>query len=295
MSRRSAMNVVLAALLTGCSGLLGIEDRPLRPDAAALDGSPGGGDGGSDGGSAADGSGGDATGGDANDGASGSAYAREVIADAPLIYLRFGEKGGAVAHDEMHHFDGAYPSFGATYAVPGALAADPDGAIALDGKSKIQMPASADFVGTVPFSVEVWLDIDPATTTYGFAIDHEAWAVDRGGWDVLGNGDGIGFERYATMTSFAAITGPALTTNAWHHILMTWDGSVQRAFYDGQIVKEGSPVGIALPAVPEGWAIGGQNCACSGNFFKGAIDELAVYDHVLLGNRVQAHLRAAGR
>ena len=294
------MNVLAAALLVGgCNGLLGIEDRPLRPDAAtpdgasldAGDGGSSGGDGGSSGG---DGSAGDGSAGDANDGAPASAYAREVIADAPILYLRFGEKGGAVAHDEMHHFDGAYPSFGATYAVPGALAGDPDGAIALDGKSKIQMPPSADFVGKVAFSAELWLKIDPALTGYAFAIDHETWTTDRGGWDVLGNGDGIGFERYETMTSFAAITGPALTTNAWHHILMTWDGSVERAFYDGQIAKEGSQVAIPIPAVPEGWAIGGQNCGCSGNFYQGAIDELAIYDHVLLGDRVQAHLRAAG-
>src|SRR5689334_13450953 len=112
-SAARAIRAGILLALTSCNGLLGIEDRQPRPDAAAN--------------TLPDGVAPEPDAG-AGEGAAPSAYASAVMADAPLLYLRFGEQGGSIAHDQMHRFDGTYPSFGATFSVPGALAGDPDGA-----------------------------------------------------------------------------------------------------------------------------------------------------------------------
>lgn len=43
------------------------------------------------------------------------------------------------------------------------------------------------------------------------------------------------------------------------------------------------------------WSVGGQNCDCPSNAFRGAIDEVALYDKALDPERIVAHVRAAGR
>jgi hypothetical protein len=67
-------------------------------------------------------------------------------------------------------------------------------------------------------------------------------------------------------------------------------------FTDGALVATTGPVsGISIGPVVGGWSVGGQNCSCTGNAYVGALDELAVYDTVLTGERVLAHWHASGR
>jgi hypothetical protein len=282
-------------MLLSCNAILGNEPQHLRAvDAAATDGGLAV-DTGTDGGAGAgDGAAGtDAT--STTDGAASSAYAREVLADSPLFYLRFGETGGTTAHDEKHAFDGTYPSFGARFAVPGALAGDPNGAIHLDGQAPITMPATADFTGTASFSVEVWLQRDAAQSGLAFVVDHEDWTGVRAGWNLLGGSDGLGFERYANDTDHASVSAAAPPADTWHHVLATWDGTILRVFVDGALGSSSGVNAVSIPALGKPFSIGGQNCSCTGNAFVGAIDELAVYDKVLTGDRALAHLKAAGK
>jgi hypothetical protein len=275
---RAAFVAFVGASFFACNAILGLSPQHLREDAGAVDD-----------GAALDGSQGDASGHEAG----ASAYAREVLADQPLLYFRFGESGGATAHDEMGAFDAAYPTFGVTYRLPGAIANDPNTAVALDGQSKIQVPRGADFAPKAPFSVEVWLQVASPPAALGFVIDHEDFSGPRRGWDIVIDDTGLSFERWGAAGN-SAVPAPALKPATWTHLLFTWDGSVARSFVNGQLGTENNSL-IAIDAVAGGFSVGGQNCTCSGTFYKGALDELAIYDKVLLGDRVQAHLRAAGR
>ncbi len=290
---RALGTMALTCSLVACNALLGNDPQHLRDaDAGATEGGSGA-DGGTDGSAdvVTDGAGGR----DGSDGAIASAYAREVMADAPLFYLRFGETGGGTARDEMRAADGTYPTFGATYAVPGALTGDPNGAVHLSGQAPITMPAIAEFAGTAAFSVEMWLERDAAQSGLGFVLDHEDWDTTRFGWNLLGGSDGIGFERYASPADHASSTATAPPADTWHHVLATWDGNILRVFVDGTLGASSGANSVSIPAIGKGFTIGGQNCTCTGNAYSGAIDELAVYDHVLLGDRVLAHLKAAGK
>jgi hypothetical protein len=240
----------------GCNAVLGIEDKPLR--------------------------------------SSSSPYAEAVMADAPLLYLRFGESGGAVARDEKGRYDGRYPTSGITLGYAGAIAGDPDTAVSLDGTEGIAMPSSADFSTMQSFTVEVW--VRPAARSaggIGFVVDHETFEPERGGWD-LAAGPKTLFERWIRAGDGISETGDGLAAESWHYLVATFDASSERLvlWIDGAPLPGVSHT-VAIPAVPQGWMIGAQNCACPGNDFAGAVDELAIYGSVLPDARIQAHFAAA--
>jgi hypothetical protein len=246
----------LALVTSGCNAILGIEDRPLRP--------------------------------------SNSPYYDAVTADRPLLYLRFGEDGGTIAHDETNHYNGSY-STAATLGYPGAIRGDPNTAVTVDGTGGITMPPSADFSPMQSFTVEVWVQpaAAPVPSNVAFVVDHETFSPERAGWDVAAGSKTL-FERRANASSGLSATAPAVSAGAWHHVVSTFDGSTSRMaiWIDGvsAVTVMGSP---GVPAIPQGWSIGAQNCGCNGNAFVGAIDELAIYPSVLSDARIRAHYAAA--
>lgn len=273
---------MLCLTLAACTVVLGIEDRPRRPDALeAADATP------SDAGAPnVD------AGADSDAAADLSPYVRAVLEDTPVIYYRFGEAKGTTAVDQMHHVDADYATAGIKLGQPGALANDSDTSVEFmgGGATVIHVPPSADFVGTVPFSFEFWAKPKDASGALGFILDHQQYP--RNGWDVTIDGTGIGLERYVDNTKHEAVGVPGNFIGAWHHVVGTFDGRAQRLFVDGALATTGQ-VSIPLRAVPGGWTIGGQNCECSSNYFVGQLDELAIYDYALTEARIQLHFQAA--
>jgi hypothetical protein len=268
---------VFCVSLMGCNAILGIEDKPRRADAGG--GSDAAYEASTDGAAEAD-------------SAAPSLYVQAVLEDAPMIYLRLGETSGLTAKDEMHFIDGTYTSAGVTWNAPGALLNDSNPGVSFDGTGSIHMGDGADFADRAPFSVEVWMNRAPGAG-YNFVADHEA--EPRHGWDLLAPDDGVNFERYADTTNLAAISTPPVSIGSWHHVVGSWDGSVERIFIDGALVKSSGAYDLAIGTITGGWTIGGQNCSCSGNSFHGTLDELAVYDKPLTGTRILAHWHASGR
>ena len=86
------------------------------------------------------------------------AYKDEVLADAPVVYLRLGE-AGEVATDTAGKFLLArYQGGGIQRGVPGAIAGDSDPAVRLNGSTGwVGFGDAFDFTGRVPFSIELWV------------------------------------------------------------------------------------------------------------------------------------------
>jgi hypothetical protein len=280
---------ILVVALGGCNAILGLDPQHLRADAGSSDGGTL-----TDAPTSADAPANESAAADAvTDEAGVSAYAQAVIADAPLLYYRFGESSGLVVHDEMHAHDAQYPSFSVSLRVKGAIAGDKDTAITLGGQAKITAPQTADFTGVVPYSVEVWLKVDATPPNLSFIIDHEAWPDPRHGWDIVLDDAGLSFERYGTGVN-TAVGAPALVVGEWTYVLYTWDGQTGRSFINTVLAQE-STNAFDIAAVPGTFAIGGQNCMCSSTMYIGALDELAIYDKVLTGDRSALHFHLAGR
>lgn len=69
----------------------------------------------------------------------------------------------------------------------------------------------------------------------------------------------------------------------WSHIALTWDGGAVAAYLDGTMVSEGD-MGFE-PAV--GQMFIGKREHGAVDFFRGAIDEVAVFNEMLGSNEIQ--------
>jgi alpha-mannosidase len=73
----------------------------------------------------------------------------------------------------------------------------------------------------------------------------------------------------------------------WHHAAGTWDGNVMRLFIDGNLVGEAEASGT-IPKTPDPIYIGTKTLAtASGDFFKGALDEVLIWDYELAPEHIE--------
>jgi len=89
----------------------------------------------------------------------------------------------------------------------------------------------------------------------------------------------------ATERSF----GSALSSNAWHHVALTYDGAVLRAYVNG--VQHGSTQSATLAPYTGvlqvgAWLTGGSSV----DFFSGVIDEVHVYNRTLSITEIQSDM-----
>ncbi len=87
------------------------------------------------------------------------------------------------------------------------------------------------------------------------------------------------------------VRGPAaLPLNVWTHIATTYDGTTQRFYVNGVLV-DSRALGGNMPVSNRQLRIGG-NGAWAGEFFRGLIDEVRVYNRALSTAELQADMNA---
>ncbi|TMQ10545.1 MAG: LamG domain-containing protein [Deltaproteobacteria bacterium] len=254
--RRACVGRVLcgAAIAAGC-GRLGFQSQLPPGDGSALDG-PGDGR---------------------------ASYRDAVLADAPLGYWRLGDTGSTL-HDEIGRHDGNSTGACAT-GTTGALAGDGDAALGFDGAScAVTLGSAFGFPDNTPFSVEAW--VSPRTfmaTQHIFTKQHRLGGpVD--GYALLLYGGAARWERVVNQVN----TRPgdvSVAISTYTHLVGVYDGAAMVLHVDG---IAGTPAADTDPmnAIADTAYIGASP---EGNFFDGAIDEVAVYDHALPADRIRVH------
>ncbi|MFM1996715.1 MAG: hypothetical protein RLZZ111_1102, partial [Planctomycetota bacterium] len=92
--------------------------------------------------------------------------------------------------------------------------------------------------------------------------------------------------------AFSVTSGKAFQHEAWNHVAMTYDGAVLRLFLDGklqgekQIDRQRQPGGRPLAVARR------QDNSGDGYHFKGAVDELSIYDRALSPEQIRARFEA---
>lgn len=221
-------------------------------------------------------------------------YRDEVLADAPLGYWRLGDTG-ATAKDETGKNDGTYT--GAVTHAPGALAGDADGAAVFDGAGFVDVGDVFPFLGTAPYALEAWVapassPADPGCVMAKNAGDPSASPTN--GWALYTEVDGptsnrLNFSRFRNSTEEDA-RGGALAPGVFAHVVASFDGSSLAIYVDGERAGTGTST-AALTAVANHLTVGASRggAVC---FFRGALDEVAIYGAPLSPDRIRAHHRA---
>jgi hypothetical protein len=252
-----------------------------------------------------------------------SAYARAVLADAPAAYWRLGERRGPSAHDATGHGHHARYVGPVEFGQAGAIAADPDRAIRLDGprtKAHVTGPCGEAFsVATSGhgLTVEVWLRPDVLDFRGEKADARDAYIH----W--LGKGEKgqyeWGFRCYNRHSArpnrisayvwnpdgklgAGAYVEDRLTARAWVYLVATFDDP-REPNARVQLYKDGkpSPHNGSPGTLYKSYGIRPQHGRAPlrlgtrdlRGFLTGGLDEVAIYPRVLTAERVRQHWRLA--
>ena len=222
-------------------------------------------------------------------GAPSDAYGSAVYALGPTLYWRLGETSPAGAADSgpLDH-RGTYIGNVET-GVAGALAGVANTAIATHPGAGQTGVVSADaFTNPTTFAIEAWFKTD--STSGGKIV----------GFGSSNAGESFHFDRHVYMTNdgrvrFGAWTGsqqvvqsaPGFNDDHWHHVVAQLSGAGQQLYVDGQLVDSSS--NASAEDYTGYWRVGGDNGWDGDTYWRGSVDEVAVYPAALTSDQVAAH------
>lgn len=204
-----------------------------------------------------------------------AAYRALVLSAAPSSYWPLDERSGETAADARHADDGRFDGnvrLGVPGAIPGSTA------IALDGKTaRVRLGAMPNV-----HSVELWVRSDSRIDGAVFSNRNTVHA-----YTYLGGNGGLAFS-YDDYPIFAG----SIAIDRWHHVVYTYDSTTSA----GRIYVDGRLSNFAVYPRREGGAAASIGYdATLRAFFKGRIDEVAVYPYPLSPEQVRSHYLASGR
>jgi hypothetical protein len=162
-------------------------------------------------------------------------------------------------------------------------------AFSFDGIDDIVLaPATGFPMGTASRTVAFWSKISPSDdTSTGFAYGAEM--VGKGFYVFAShsvNGGRLTFSGHGSEYNVLAPTD--FRDGLYHHIVVTYDGTLLTIYSDGIPVASGS---LSLDTgISGGASIGGRGYM--GEFLTGAVDEVALWDRVLSASDIQAMFSA---
>ncbi|HEX8204576.1 MAG TPA: LamG-like jellyroll fold domain-containing protein, partial [Solirubrobacteraceae bacterium] len=214
-------------------------------------------------------------------GGSNSAYRTAIVGDGPVGYWRLGETSGTTAFDQMAVNPATYS--GVALGAGSLLNSDLDRAATFGGSAFARTAASSSLELGGALSLEAWIKPTSIPTAGSFAsvlTKPEAYSIQFNGprleFTIIQNG---------TRRRLQAPAG-AIVAGQTYHVLATYDGTQQRLYLNGQLVASIALTGAASP----GW--GGLHIGSwdgTMEFFRGTIDEVAVYNKMLTGLQAKQH------
>jgi hypothetical protein len=211
----------------------------------------------------------------------GRTYSDIVMDDAPTAYWRLDEDPSAnQAIDATGNgHDGVFQG-GVKQVVPGALVQDPSPAIAFNGSDGW---VKITDIPLFDFTVEAWVNLPEPMTSQDAIFGQSGPGMDINfteGRLRLFNGD-VGFTK-APWDMVTAQT--SLTPDKWTYCVITRTGSTLLLYLDGELNATGYPWSDLLDLTSIGLGNAG--------YLDGTLDEVAVYDHALTPQQIQAHFNA---
>jgi hypothetical protein len=222
-------------------------------------------------------------------------YAEEVMTDKPSSWWRLGETSAAQAVKDSannNFVPGVYTDAGVTFGVQGALKSDSNTAITLDGTGAVIMPGTAYILsGNPTFTVEIWASTSGGGAVQRLVSHRTSTAAD--GWMLfLDSALNPSFQELQDGGFIAnlAATSP-VTPSKYTHIVVTGDTQNLRLYVNGQLSKTTTQASVPTTAAPG--LVLGSSSGVQQEFFKGSLDEAAIYLTCLGADRVLAHYNAA--
>ncbi|MBN1529698.1 MAG: metallophosphoesterase [Thermoleophilaceae bacterium] len=214
--------------------------------------------------------------------AAAATYRDAVMADAPRAYWRLGEPSGTSAADQTAFADtGTYqgsPALGQAGIVPVAQST----AVTLDGSDdSVRVPSAAALSPTAALSLEAWLRPSAMPSSTATLMRKDGQYMVR-----ISSSGAVSFRLWRNgTTSEVATPSGAVSVGLWSHVAATYDGTSMAVYVNGTVRATLAVAG----AVDSGSSQLMLGTSGSGDWFRGRMDEVAVYGAALPGPRVLAH------
>ena len=220
-----------------------------------------------------------------------SDYPSLVLADGPTGYWRLNESAlTPKLVDATGGLHGGTFTGGVTLQQAGALVGSADHSVLLDGATGFATIArEADFDFTTALTVEAWVRTTGWTKDWQAIVTKgdTAWRLSR-----YSNTRRISFDTTSAAGAHSLPGVRNVDDGLWHHVVAVCDGLAKYLYMDGTLeawAPYSSPVSVNNAAV-----MIGENAEASGRFFRGWIDEVAVYGRSLTASEVLDHYQAGG-
>lgn len=220
-------------------------------------------------------------------------YSGIVMGDSPVGYWRLGDAGATAADATGNGHTGTYLN-GVTQGQTGALVGDPDGAAGFNGTNqKVDIAYSAD-LNPASFTVECWAKVAPGTDGSYRSPMTSRISSPADGYIFYAQG---GRWQFWTGPGWQQVLAPAgsVAQGDWAHLVGTYDATAQekKLYLNGQLA--GMATGVTVTPNPSApLRIGAGGTEGGGNyFFRGDVDEAAVYSGTLTDHQIRRHYNAA--
>jgi hypothetical protein len=222
-------------------------------------------------------------------------YASIVIADQPAAFFELESNADLVTKSSVGDVTCKINSDGVT--VVAGLSDPTQHAFHFDGLAGyLDCTHVFDFDGSSPYTIEAWVsvDINPGDQNYRHVIAHDDQTMDplRQEWSlVVHGGEGFKFERIVdgddNGSVVQAIGDQQVGNGVVHHVVGVYDDAhVVRMWIDG---VAGPQKQSAVAAKPKTTAMFIGATDANGGFFRGTIDDVAIYAKALPEDRIKAH------
>lgn len=207
----------------------------------------------------------------------------DALAFGMISNWSFEEGSGTIAHDSVGPNNGTI--YGATWTT-GIVG----GALSFDGVNDYI------YVGDVPsldissaLTLEAWVKTDKITNDTVISKDDDAGNREYY-FGVSYDGNNPGRVRWTLKTNSFQFRDSLVVVNdsQWHHIVGTYDGSYLCTYIDG-VEDSRSPVAQTggIPNTSAPFWIGAKPNIGYEQYFRGVIDEVAVYDRALTSDEIR--------
>ena len=225
-----------------------------------------------------------------------SAYRDRVLEDLPSSYWPLDETSGNVARDWGGGSDltlaGSY-----TRNQAGAILGESDRRSTRFNGSNATSSSDERLIGPQTFAIEAWVRTDTNNGPGGKIV----------GFGNSRTGLSSTYDRHIYMTtdgriSFGVNAGAQRTITStasyndtqWHHVVAGLGENGMVLYVDGVRVAQRTDVTSAQYFYGY-WRVGGDRTWSGNNYFRGDIDEVAIYNGPLTRQAVEAHYTASGR
>ena len=201
---------------------------------------------------------------------------------SPVAYWKFDEAGGEMAEDSSGNKNNA-AVYGASR-TEGKIGT----AVEFDGiDDYFDCGNNTAFNFKNNMSVEFWLRLAGLTGTYQMIASRGCAGGNENNWNIslTPSGNGIQFQTWPQGGESSVCSAGGILPEVWSHIVVTYESGTGKIYIDGKQKGINADMAQSLPLQGDRSIMLGSQIG-KAYFYKGAIDDVAIYNRVLTDREI---------